>query len=221
MERNAASFGFRTFRNVDNEPWHIQPAEIPAGRKFATTLPPLQIWPLPTEPPPPIPPAPSDDWVTWVMQNQPVLRKGSNGVNVRRMQHLLAAANFMAEGNTANYDGQFGSGTEGALKNFQAAAGGIPDGVCGPWTWGALMHTIDGIPTIKKSATGPDVKRMQHLLASAGYMDQANVKNYDGQWGNGTDGAKQRFDADYHTGTPSDSSCGPMSWESLLNGWVW
>ena len=227
MERNCAAFGFRTFRNVNNEPWHIQPTEISAGRKNASTLPPLQTWPLPTEPPPTPPPTPPpgppapNDWVTWVMDNQPVLRKGANGAFVRRMQHLLAAAGFMNEANTSNYDGKFGSGTETALNSFKQAAGGGADGTCDSWTWGALMHTVDSIPTIKKGASGADVKRMQHLLASAGYMDQANVSNYDGQWGNGTDGAKKRFDADYHTGTASDSSCGPKSWESLLNGWVW
>ena len=226
MERNCATYGLRSFRNVNNEPWHVQPVEIAAGRKMATTLPPINTFDLPGEdvPPPVIPPpagGTNPEWVTWVMNNQPVLKKGASGVNVRRMQHLLAADGNMNEANTANYDGQFGSGTESALKGFQSEAGGTPDGICGPWSWGALMHTIDSIPTIKKGATGPDVKRMQHLLASAGYMDPANTSNYDGIWGNGTDGAKQRFDADYHTGTPSDSSCGPMSWESLLNGWVW
>jgi hypothetical protein len=47
MEQNCAAYGLRTFRNVNNEPWHIQPAEIPAGRNFATTLPPIQTWELP------------------------------------------------------------------------------------------------------------------------------------------------------------------------------
>ena len=67
--------------------------------------------PPPTTEPPPTQPPPdggNQDWVTWVMNNQPVLRKGSSGVFVKRMQHLLAAAGFMQESNTANYDGQFG-----------------------------------------------------------------------------------------------------------------
>ena len=47
MEDNCAAYGFRTFRNVNDEPWHIQPAEIPAGRSYATVLPPLKTWELP------------------------------------------------------------------------------------------------------------------------------------------------------------------------------
>jgi peptidoglycan hydrolase-like protein with peptidoglycan-binding domain len=175
----------------------------------------------PTQPPPTTEPPPSDDWVTWVMNNQPVLRKGSTGVFVKRMQHLLAAAGFMQESNVANYDGQFGSGTETALKKFQGAAGGVQDGVCGPWTWGALMHTIDGIPTIKKGAQGADVKRMQHLLAANGFMSESNVSNYDGAWGNGTDTAKAKFDNAHGLAPSPPTDCGAKSWESLLNGWKW
>jgi peptidoglycan hydrolase-like protein with peptidoglycan-binding domain len=174
-----------------------------------------------TPPVPPTPPTPPDDWVKWVMDNQPALRKGDSGVNVKRMQHLLAAAGFMDEGNVSNYDGQFGSGTEGALNRFKQAAGGGADGVCDSWTWGALMHTVDGIPDIAKGASGPDVKRMQHLLAANGFMNEANTSNYDGQWGNGTDTAKAKFD-NAHGLTPSPpTDCGAKSWESLLNGWKW
>lgn len=34
MEDNCGNFGLRTFRFVNNEPWHIQPAEIPASRSW-------------------------------------------------------------------------------------------------------------------------------------------------------------------------------------------
>ena len=221
MERNVAAFGLRTFRNVNNEPWHVQLAEMPASRKLAKSLPTLHSWGVPDQLPSPPPTPGIPEWVAWVMDNQPVLVKGNNGVNVRRMQHLLAADGFLDQANTENYDGRFGSGTEAALNRFKQAAGGAADGRCDSWTWGALMHTVDSIPTIAKEASSDDVKRMQHLLASAGYLDPRNVDNYDGRWGTGTDGAKQRFDADFHTNAAGDTSCGPTSWESLLNGWVW
>jgi hypothetical protein len=77
------------------------------------------------------------------------------------------------------------------------------------------------LPTIAKGSTGDYVERMQHLLAAAGYMDPANTRNYDGVWGDGTDGAKQRFDVD-HGLTPSPpTDCGAKSWESLITGRVW
>lgn len=37
MEGNLAKFGLRSFRNVNSEPWHIQPSEIPAGRSYRST----------------------------------------------------------------------------------------------------------------------------------------------------------------------------------------
>jgi len=34
MEQNLAAYGLRSFRNVNSEPWHIQPSEIPASRSY-------------------------------------------------------------------------------------------------------------------------------------------------------------------------------------------
>lgn len=61
LDTHCANFGLRTFKNVNNEPWHVQPAEISTSRKFATTLPNLVEWKLPTgpetAPPVEVPPA--------------------------------------------------------------------------------------------------------------------------------------------------------------------
>ena len=168
---------------------------------------------------PPVKPPPTQAWYSKLMTNQPTLRKGAKGIDVKRMQHLIAATGHMDPANTGNYDGVFGTGTETALNNFKASIGGRRDGTCDPWTWGALMHTVDGIPTIKRGAKGADVERMQHLLAAMSYLDEANTANYDGVWGNGTEAAEQRFDQAHHTGPPTD--CGAKSWTSLLDGIVW
>jgi len=76
------------------------------------------------------------------------------------------------------------------------------------------------LPNIQKGDTGPYVVRMQHLLAAGGFMNPGNTANYDGVWGNGTDGAKSNFDHAHGLGG-SDTSCGPKSWESLMTGRVW
>jgi len=152
------------------------------------------------------------------MKELPTLKQGASGAPVKRMQHLIAANGFMNEGNVSNYDGAFGSGTATALKNFQGAAGIPVDAVCGPITWGALMHTIDGIPTIKKGANGADVKKMQHLLAAAGFMQESNTSNYDGAWGNGTESAKVKFDNAKGLTPSPPSDCGQKSWTRLLKG---
>ena len=170
------------------------------------------------QPPQPQPQPPSGgNWYDDLMAQMPVLTPGvDNYWYVKRMQHLIAAAGFMNEGNVGNYDGVFGSGTANALNKFKQSAGGAADSTCDSWTWGALMHTIDGIPTITKGAKGADVKRMQHLLAANGYMNEGNVSNYDGVWGNGTETAKVNYDnaAGLTPSPPSD--CGPKSWTYLL-----
>lgn len=77
------------------------------------------------------------------------------------------------------------------------------------------------LPTIKKGDSGPAVKRMQHLLAAAGYMNEANTANYDGVFGDGTEKSKVNFD-NAHGLTPSPpADCGSKSWESLMTGRVW
>lgn len=47
MNANCGRFGLIHFANVNNEPWHIQPVEIPRSRNFATRQPPLPTIPLP------------------------------------------------------------------------------------------------------------------------------------------------------------------------------
>jgi hypothetical protein len=176
--------------------------------------------PSPVEPPPsPVEPS-TGDWWTPVLDALPTLRRGDAGQPVLRMQHLMCAVGAMNETNLSNYDGVFGSGTENALNGFKVSIGGNADGTCDGWTYGALMHSIDGIPDLRKGDSGADVKRMQHLLAAAGFMNPANMSNYDGVWGNGTDTAKANFDNAHGLGG-SDTSCGAKSWQSLLNGMVW
>ena len=167
--------------------------------------------PGPTDPPPP-----SNEWWHNLMLQLPTLQQGAKGSFVKRMQHLIAAAGFMNPANVANYDGIFGSGTRTALDNFKAAAGGPRDGICDPWTWGALMHTINGIPTLKKGAKGDDVERMQNLLAANGFMNEANTSNYDGDWGNGTETAKTNFDRANGLTPSPPTDCGQKSWTKLL-----
>jgi lysozyme len=67
------------------------------------------------------------------MAEQPVLKKGADGAAVRRLQKALADA-----GHACGVDGNFGPGTERAVKAFQAARGLTADGVVGAATWAAL-----------------------------------------------------------------------------------
>lgn len=71
MQSKLPLFGLRSFQFVNNEPWHIQPLEIPASRNFRKAPWVLQVWPLPgDQPPPPPPPGPvvraEDEMALWV-----------------------------------------------------------------------------------------------------------------------------------------------------------
>ncbi len=175
--------------------------------------PPPEPTPVPPEPTP-IPP-PVVAWPASLTSTLPTIRKGDSGWMVKRMQHLLAAHGYMQESNVSNYDGQWGNGTDGAKLRFDTDHGfGDPnDTSCGGKSWAALCGDM---PSQSKGASGFNVKIMQHLLAACGFMNEGNVSNYDGAWGNGTDKAKVNFDnaAGLTPSPPTD--CGQKSWTALM-----
>lgn len=65
----------------------------------------------------------------------PTLQNGSTGADVSRLQRALTAA----LGRTVGIDGQFGSQTETAARDYQSSRGLGVDGIVGPATWGALQ----------------------------------------------------------------------------------
>ena len=132
MERNCKTYGLRTFRHVNNEPWHVQPVEIPTGRRFATTLPPLRTWPLPDPPPP------STSGVFVVQGYRQTVKQGSSGKMAKMCQQQM---NLLA-GQGVVEDGEFGNQSVTALKNVQSALGVTADGICGQQTWQAFENGI-------------------------------------------------------------------------------
>lgn len=71
-----------------------------------------------------------------------VLRKGSEGEEVKTLQRLLLALGYemkSASGKKYGADGDFGGATETAVKAFQKAKGLDDDGVVGKLTWNALL----------------------------------------------------------------------------------
>lgn len=63
----------------------------------------------------------------------PVIRRGAKGPVVAHLQFALREA-----GVPVRIDGDFGPGTETALKRFQAARGLVADGIAGPAVWAKL-----------------------------------------------------------------------------------
>ena len=66
---------------------------------------------------------------------QPMIRTGSRGDAVRKLQELLNAKGYTC----GSVDGIFGSKTYAAVLAFQKANGLAADGIVGPLTWGKLV----------------------------------------------------------------------------------
>lgn len=67
----------------------------------------------------------------------PTLKKGSKGDTVRAMQTLLIGYGYTC--GCCGADGDFGAGTEIALRNYQLDNRLVVDGICGPNTWAKLL----------------------------------------------------------------------------------
>ncbi len=66
-----------------------------------------------------------------------MLSKGSSGYQVKSAQAILEANGYSCGSYGA--DGDFGSGTESAVKKFQKAKGLSADGIIGTDTWNKLL----------------------------------------------------------------------------------
>ena len=81
-------------------------------------------------------PVPAEKDTTLPMQVR-MLKRGMAGADVKTLQAALVAYGFSC--GAAGADGDFGSGTETALKKFQTKYGLGTDGIAGKGTWGKLL----------------------------------------------------------------------------------
>ena len=66
-----------------------------------------------------------------------ILRRGMSGADVKMLQAALIAYGYSC--GAAGADGDFGAGTEAALKQFQTKYSLGADGIAGKGTWGKLL----------------------------------------------------------------------------------
>jgi peptidoglycan hydrolase-like protein with peptidoglycan-binding domain len=71
---------------------------------------------------------------TWARLDPPTVKKGSKGDAVRMLQQILTDFGF----SPGAVDGDFGTKTEKAVKDFQTVFGLVVDGIVGPKSWAAL-----------------------------------------------------------------------------------
>lgn len=122
-----------------------------------------------------------------------ILKRGLKGAPVKRLQDKL--------GVTA--DGDFGPGTEAALREYQAANGLAVDGIAGPDTFTAMgMHELI---LLRRGSRGDAVKKLQEGLGIGA----------DGIFGSGTESAVKDFQAEH--GLDADGLAGPETLAKLAS----
>ena len=118
-----------------------------------------------------------------------ILRKGISGEPVKRLQAKLGVET----------DGEFGSNTEKALKEWQAKNKNslTPDGIAGPDTFMAMG--LYELVLLKQGTRGDTVKKLQDKLGI----------DADGQFGSGTEKAVR--DYQQKNGLVADGMAGPAT----------
>jgi peptidoglycan hydrolase-like protein with peptidoglycan-binding domain len=136
---------------------------------------------------------------------EPLLRPGASGEAVRELQTALKGLGY----DPGPVDGQFGAGTEAAVKAFQKAQGITVDGIVGDITWLNIDEADMSDPTIRRGSTGNPVRRAQKRLTLGGY-DTGGV---DGVFGARTEAAVRHFQGD--RGLTADGVVGPRTWDEI------
>jgi peptidoglycan hydrolase-like protein with peptidoglycan-binding domain len=150
-----------------------------------------------------------EDW-------RPTLRKNDKGPFVVDLQKLLSLTPA---------DGNFGSGTDSRVRQYQTTHGLTVDGIVGPATWGAL-ETEPGLPgeplppetvepspdpdlpsnrpVLRRGSKGGEVETVQSLLL---------IVPRDGDYGALTEAVIKGFQRG--AGITADGICGVETWEKL------
>ncbi len=231
MERHALAFGLRTFRRGgvsspdyagQNEPWHVQPIEIPYGRSWRTEPWTLPRFPLPygdDSTPPPAPVAepltvPLTNPRTLVPLGPPDTMTGYDVIVVQSLLCGISAADLVV-------DGVYGMGTAAAMADYQRKVGLDPDMRCGPVTRSQLVNGKPGSPNdaqvlrlrADSGTAGYPVVVAQSLLR---YRFGATEVLVDGRYGPVATAAVRRAQA--VCAITVDGHVGPATWSRFLNG---
>ncbi|MCQ4022711.1 MULTISPECIES: peptidoglycan-binding protein [unclassified Ruminococcus] len=106
-------------------------------------------------------------------KNDGILRVGSEGAEVKKLQNALISAGYYNEDVT----GYFGQYTESCVKQFQKDMGLLVDGEVGPYTWAALESYE--APTEKKTEAPTEKKTEPPTAASTYEQVTEEVTDFD------------------------------------------
>ncbi len=209
MRDNAAHFELQTFEHVNNEPWHVQPSELPRGRRSYEAQP---AWGLPpwggtgsvgtTEP------ADSPQLVTSSTPLTPALsaRPGDTGPAVIVLLEAVIAHGLLPD-SPASRNATYGPEPARLIREFQQQRGLTVDGIVGPQTWGALLTVV------KPGEKGAHVVVLQTTLIVRGLI-RDTPSNHDGDYGAATQNVIRQFQT--LAGLASDGEVGPNTWTALI-----
>jgi peptidoglycan hydrolase-like protein with peptidoglycan-binding domain len=215
---NVGRFGLMTFAEVNKEPWHVQPVELPKGRQQYEqqgskwgAYPSYNVEskkPDATAPPanPTAGPATSSQAASPTLTPALVARPGDAGPAARVLMEALIARGVHPDA-PASRDANYGADDKELVLQFQRDHGLTVDGVVGPQTWSELLATVN------PDETGPMVKVLQTVLIVRSLIRDA-VANLDGIYGPMT---QQRVrDFQKVSGIDPIATVGPETWTALL-----
>ena len=164
------------------------------------------------------PPAADDENLEYGIPKR-ILRPGMSGLDVQYVQDRLKELDYY----TGASDGQYGSGTEAAVKAFQTNNGLKADGKVGAKTSQVLfssgaLGSEEAMPdtptddrTLREGMEGDDVLAVQIRLTSLGYY----AGKLDGVYGSGTIAAMKAFQG--RNKLTVDGVCGPNTVRVLFS----
>jgi hypothetical protein len=143
IAKSGPQLGLKNFANVNKEPWHVQPIELPNSRQeyekmgspWAKKLEVVSFQPAPK-------PSGTAQVVT-----PPEVVPGETSDVVKQLQDVLIRLNLIKD-SESNRDGHYGLPTQKIVKAFQQSKGLTVDGRVGPNTWKALL-ALDPVTATK------------------------------------------------------------------------
>jgi len=207
LHDNVARFDLQTFEEVNNEPWHVQPSELPRARSSYEAQP---TWGLP----------PWDGshatsggatHAAGITSSRPLTpaltaHPGDTGPAVAVLLEALIARGLMPD-DPGSRSGRYGPEPTRLVEDLQRDSGLDVDGVVGPQTWGALLRPV------RPGDRGADVVVLQVTLIVRGLIADT-IGNRDGVYGSATQDVIRQFQG--LAGLAADGEVGPKTWTVLI-----